>query len=373
MNYSKLRWCKRFQKHYTEFPMLRLTVDLSRINVHDALFAAMEPQIHQLFAHMAELEKGSIANPDEYRMIRFHCLRDPELAPTPAIPKEIETTLDKIMVFSAKVYAGKIRRGGGHFKNYLQIDIAGSAPGPQFVVHALGDSRKDKLKPFFYDNAGPDGMDPVSAPNRAHLKRTLSIITSSSGATNEKPSGMLITKAYFKKAGFGFGQRAIAVATQGSDLEEYATAHTRLATFSIWDSVAGRTSEPSTVGLLLASLQRPDTDALLSGATACTEFMPNYNVTLNQTPQHSDGLHDSGNVTVSNIMIVRPDKDISEAFIRFIQKLLIESLGNLFDFNKRDVSQNNSILGNKGSTYQQSYLQSLIGIMNSFYCPLLKL
>jgi glucose-6-phosphate isomerase len=373
MNYSKLEWRKRFQKHYAELPVLGLAVDLSRIDVDDAFFAAMEPQIHQVFADMAELEKGSVANPDQYPMIRLYWLRDPALAPTPEIRKQTDPTLDKIMEYSAKVHVGKIRGGGGPFKNHILIGIRASIPSPRFVAYALIDPRTDKPKPFIFDNADPDSLDRALAAASLDLNRTLSITIPKSHPAKENLNGMLISKPSFDKTRFDPGQHSMAVNTQGSEPGEYATAPKWLPTSPIWDSVAGRTSEPSTVGLLLASLQRPDTDVLLSGAKAFNEFMANYNVTLNQTSQHSVGSHDSGNVTVSNIMIVRPHKDISEVFIRFIQKLLMESLGKLFNFNKHDVTQNNSILGNKGSTFQQSYLQSLICLMNSFYCPLLKL
>ena len=69
MNYSKLEWWERFQKYYTEFPKLGLAVDLSRMNVDDSFFAAMEPQMQKAFANMAALESGAIANPDENRMV----------------------------------------------------------------------------------------------------------------------------------------------------------------------------------------------------------------------------------------------------------------------------------------------------------------
>ena len=133
------------------------------MNVDDAFFAAMEPRMQKAFADMAALEKGAIANPDENRMVGHYWLRNPALAPTPEIRKEIEETIAKIKDFAAKVHAGKIRGTGGPFKNYLLIGIGGSALGPQFVAHALGDPRTDKLKPFFFDNTDPDGMDRVLA------------------------------------------------------------------------------------------------------------------------------------------------------------------------------------------------------------------
>src|SRR5208282_1975107 len=152
MNYSKQEWWQRFQKYYTEFPTLGLAVDLSRMNVDDAFFAAMEPRMQKAFADMAALEKGAIANPDENRMVGHYWLRNASLAPTPEIRREIEETVARNRDFAAKIHAGEIHSAEGNFKNYLLVGIGGSALGPQFVAHALGNPKTDRLKPFFFDN-----------------------------------------------------------------------------------------------------------------------------------------------------------------------------------------------------------------------------
>jgi len=367
MNYSKLEWWKRFQKYYTEFPALGLTVDLSRMNVDDAFFAAMEPRIQQAFADMAELEKGAIANRDENRMVGHYWLRNPALAPTPEIRKEIEANLAKIKNVSAQVHAGKIRGEGGPFKNYLLIGIGGSALGPQFVAQALGDPRTDKLKPFFFDNTDPDGMNVVLATIGADLERTLCIVISKSGGTKETRNGMLIAKAAFEKAGLHFGQHAIAITTQGSDLDIYAIANKWLTRFPMWDWVGGRTSELSAVGLVPAALQGLDTDSLLAGARLCDEANRSDNVTINPASQIALAIYESGNGKGINNMVVLPYRDRLVLFSKYLQQLLMESLGKEFDLDKRVVSQGITVLGNKGSTDQHSYLQQLRDGMNNFF------
>jgi glucose-6-phosphate isomerase len=137
MNYTKLQWWELFQKYYNEFPTLGLAVDLSRINVDDAFFPIMEPQVQKALAGMAALEAGAIANPDENRTVGHYWLRNPALAPTPEIRKEITDAIVKIKILSAKIHAGEIRCTGGAFKNYLLIVIGGSALGLQFVANAL--------------------------------------------------------------------------------------------------------------------------------------------------------------------------------------------------------------------------------------------
>ena len=96
-------------------------------------------------------------------MVGHYWLRNPSLAPTPEIRSEIEETVARIKDFAAKIHAGEICGAGGTFKNYLLIGIGGSALGPQFVAHALGNPKTDRLKPFFFDNTDPDGMDRVLA------------------------------------------------------------------------------------------------------------------------------------------------------------------------------------------------------------------
>ncbi len=366
MNYSKLEWWNRFQKYYTEFPALGLTVDLSRMNVNDAFFAAMEPRIQQAFADMTKLENGAIANPDENRMVGHYWLRNPALAPTPEIRKEIAETLLGIKKFSARVHGGKIYGAGGPFKNYLLIGIGGSALGPQFVANALGDPRTDKLKPFFFDNTDPDGMDRILATIGTDLNRTLCIVVSKSGGTKETRNGMLTAKAAFEKAALDFGRHATAVTSQGSELDRYAIANKWRARFPMWDWVGGRTSELSPVGMLPAALQGFDIDAILAGARACDELTRNNNVKLNPSSQLSLAWYKSGNGKGDKNMVILPYRDRLELFSKYLQQLLMESLGKELDLQRRVVNQGITVIGNKGSTDQHSYIQQLRDGLDDF-------
>src|SRR5712672_1107374 len=103
MNLSKQEWWERFQKYYTEFPEVGLTVDLSRMNVSDEFFARMEPRAQKAFEDMDAHEKGPIGNPDENRMVGHYWLRNPALAPTPEIRVEIEKTIVNIKEFTGKI------------------------------------------------------------------------------------------------------------------------------------------------------------------------------------------------------------------------------------------------------------------------------
>ena len=295
MNYTKLQWWERFQKYYTSFPELGLAIDLSRMNVDGTFFATMEPKIQKAFVDMDALEAGAIANPDEKRMVGHYWLRNPSLAPTPEIRREIEEALANIKAFTAKVHAGEIVGAGGPFKNFLLIGIGGSALGPQFVAHALGNPRKDELKPFFFDNTDPDGMNRTLATIGKKLNRTLCIIISKSGGTKETRNGMLVAQAAYEKAGLNFAQHAVAITMAGSELDKCAYTSKWIARFPMWDWIGGRTSELSAVGLLPAALQGLDIDGLLTGAKMADIASRSKTIKLNPSAQLALAWFASGN------------------------------------------------------------------------------
>ena len=372
MNYTKLQWWERFQKYYTEFSALGLAIDLSRMNVDDAFFAAMEPRIQKAFAEMDALEKGAEANPDEKRMVGHYWLRNPALAPTPEIRGEIEDCLIKIKEFTAKVHSGAIRGAGGKFKNVLLIGIGGSALGPQFVTQALGNPRKDKLKPFFFDNTDPDGMNRMLATIGKKLNRTLCLVVSKSGATKETRNGMLVAKAAFEKAGLNFGQHAVAVTMFGSDLDKYTIANQWIERFPMWDWVGGRTSELSAVGLLPAALQGIEIDGLISGGKAADSATRTKNVKDNPAALLALAWFASGNGKGVKNMVVLPYKDRLELFSKYLQQLVMESLGKELDQDGKLVNQGLCVLGNKGSTDQHSYVQQLRDGLNDFFATFIE-
>jgi glucose-6-phosphate isomerase len=372
MNYTKLQWWERFQKYYTEFPTLGLAVDLSRMNVDEAFFTAMEPKIQKALADMAALEAGAIANPDENRMVGHYWLRNPALAPTPEIRKEIEDAIIQIKTFSTKVHAGEIRGAGGMFENYLLIGIGGSALGPQFVAHALGDPRTDKLKPYFFDNTDPDGMDRVLAAISGSLSKTLCIVISKSGGTKETRNGMLVAKEAFERAGLDFGKHSVAVTSAGSELDKFAIQNKWCERFPMWDWVGGRTSELSPVGLLPAALQGFDINGFILGAYECDKITRVKNAKTNPACQLALAWFASGNGKGAKNLVILPYRDRLELFSKYLQQLVMESLGKERDLSGNVVNQGITVLGNKGATDQHSYIQQLRDGLNDFFATFIE-
>lgn len=367
MQFSKEQLWHRFQKHFTEFPSLGLAIDLSRVNFPDDFFAQMEPRMQKAFAAMAELEKGAIANPDEKRMVGHYWLRNAALAPQPELRTAIEETLAAIKTFAGEVHSGKVAGTKGTFKNVLVIGIGGSALGPQFVANALGQPAADKMAVYFFDNTDPDGMDKVLAQLSGKLGQTLAVVISKSGGTKETRNGMLEAEAAWTKAGLDFAKHAVAVTGAGSELDKFSTGKGWLRRFPMWDWVGGRTSELCAVGLLPAALQGLDIDAMLAGAKACDEITRQPITAQNPAAQLALMWHFLGDGRGSKDMVVLPYKDRLELFSKYLQQLVMESLGKELDLDGKVVNQGISVYGNKGSTDQHAYVQQLReGVLNFF-------
>lgn len=350
---------ERFQKYYFDFPQLGLAIDLSRSEITDEFIERMTPRLNQAFEAMKQLEGGAIANPDENRMVGHYWLRNPDIAPTAEIRSQITSTLADIKTFAVKVHSSEIAGPGGRFTRLLVIGIGGSALGPQFVASALSDPKTDKLKVHFFDNTDPDGMKRVLTEIGADLKTTLAIVISKSGGTPETRNGMLVAKAAYEQAGLQFHEHAVAVTGIGSNLDRFAAEPKWLARFPMWDWVGGRTSETSAVGLLPAAIQGFDIDNVLSGAGEMDTLTRIPDLHQNPAAILALAWFASVNGKGEKDMVILPYKDRLELFSKYLQQLIMESLGKERDLAGATVHQGIAVYGNKGSTDQHAYIQQL--------------
>jgi glucose-6-phosphate isomerase len=358
---------KRFQQYYTEFPALGLAVDLSRMHFDEAALTALEPRLQRAFIAMEALEKGAIANPDEKRMVGHYWLRDAALAPTALMQREILETITAVKTFAAEVHAGQISGSRGAFRNLLVIGIGGSALGPQFVSHALGHPKKDRISIHFFDNTDPDGIDRVLSQLDGKLGQTLTVVISKSGGTKETRNGMLEAKAAYDRAGLRFGAHAVAVTGFGSELDAVAVKEDWIRRFPMWDWVGGRTSELCAVGLLPAALQGLDVDDMLAGAKACDKATRKTSLKDNPAAQLAVMWSISGNGKGTKDMVVLPYKDRLDLFSKYLQQLVMESIGKELDLDGKVVNQGIAVYGNKGSTDQHAYVQQLREGVHNFF------
>ena len=309
---------------------------------------------------------GAIANPDENRMVGHYWLRAPELAPTPEITAEIRQTQAAIRQFAQQVHEGAIEGADGRFQFLLLIGIGGSALGPQFVAQALG-SPLDQMMPFFIDNTDPDGIDQILGELDGHLGTTLVVVISKSGGTPETRNGMLEVQKAYGAAGLNFAQHAVAITQTGSTLDQIAEKQGWLKTFPMWDWVGGRTSVLSAVGLLPAALQGIDTDELLAGAAAMDRLTRTADPWKNPAGLLALMWFHIGEGCGAKDMVILPYKDRLSLFSRYLQQLVMESLGKELDRQGKTVHQGIAVYGNKGSTDQHAYVQQLRdGVPNFF-------
>ncbi len=356
-----------FKKHYLELAELGFALDVSRMELTESYIKSMRDAFEQAFSDMEKLEGGAIANPDENRMVGHYWLRAPEKAPQYALSEAIEEAQERIREIAAQVHGGQLKGAGGKFTDLLVIGIGGSALGPQFVAEALGDPRSDALEVHFFDNTDPDGMDRVLSVLSERLSTTLAIVISKSGGTPETRNGMLEAQAAFKAAGLDFGKQAIAVTGDGSALDRRAEEEGWLARFPMWDWVGGRTSETGPVGILPAALQGLDTDALLKGAAQMDEATRVQDMEKNPAALLALSWYAATNGKGEKDMVILPYKDRLMLFSKYLQQLVMESLGKEKDLSGVTVNQGIAVYGNKGSTDQHAYVQQLREGVNNFF------
>jgi len=367
VNWTKEELWSRFQKHYAEFPSLGLAVDLSRTRVDEAYLESMAEPLESAFANMAQLEAGAVANPDEKRMVGHYWLRNPALAPDPAIRQAIIQTHADIRKFVREVHTGFVSGENGKYQHVLVVGIGGSALGPQFVSHALGQPASDPMRVWFLDNTDPDGMDKVLSALGAGLAKTLILVISKSGGTKETRNGMLEVRAACQRAGLSFERSAVAITGEGSALDQLAIADRWLRRFPMWDWVGGRTSVTSAVGLLPAALQGIDIEAFIAGADACDAQTRVPSLASNPAAQLALAWHAIGGGRGARDMVILPYKDRLELFSKYLQQLIMESIGKELDLDGNVVNQGIAVYGNKGATDQHAYIQQLRDGLNNFF------
>lgn len=361
-----------YNQSIVRYPQHGFSLDLSLMDIEPALVAALQPKIAKAFTDMEALEAGKIVNPDEGRMVGHYWLRNASLAPNEEVRRSITGPLEDLKRFAEKVHTGGVKPpSGGNFKQVLLIGIGGSALGPQLVSEAIG--QHAKLSLHFFDNTDPAGMDAViSRLSQVGLDRTLVLVISKSGGTAETRNGMLEAKAAYEAAGLDFGRHAVAVTGTGSKLDQYSTQQHFITRFPMEDWVGGRTSVLSTVGLVPAALQGLDIDSMLAGAAAMDVETRKQDAAKNASMQLAIAWYSATNGKGEKDMVVLPYKDSLVLFSKYLQQLVMESLGKELDLDGKVANQGIAVYGNKGSTDQHAYVQQLRDGVNNFFATFIE-
>lgn len=351
-----------------EYPEIGFSLDLSSSGLSATSLKAQSPALEKALAAMERLEAGDIANPDEGRMVGHYWLRAPQLAPNPELGDRIELTLARIEAFAADVHSGRICTPDGvAYDTLISVGIGGSALGPQLVQAALG--RADQpMQVHFVDNTDPDGIDALlSSLGPEKLTSTMVLVTSKSGGTPETLNGMLEVEAAFEAAGRPFSWHAVAITGDGSKLYQRAAEQGWLEIFPMEDWVGGRTSVTSAVGLVPAALCGVNVRAFLGGAAVMDQLTRQPAPLSNPAALLASAWYQIGEGRGSKDMVVLPYKDRLELFSRYLQQLVMESLGKALDRDGKRVEQGIAVYGNKGSTDQHAYVQQLRDGLRNFF------
>lgn len=352
--YREHLWIAKDSKYLVDYSLL--LGGASELSSSEGLFA-------QAVADMKALEAGELVNSDEGRMVGHYWLRAPKLAPNDELKTLIEDEVAHVRSFTEKVHAGEISPPkGGVFKYVLSVGIGGSALGPQLLSEAFR-TPDQPLEFFSLDNTDPDGAALVLSliPN---LSETLVLVVSKSGGTKETRNGMLLVEEAYRSAGLSFAQHAVAITGEGSLLDEHAKKEGWIERFPMWDWVGGRTSLWCSVGLLPAALIGIDIEALLEGAKEMDELTRVE--ALRENPA-AIVAHSWFQFSKSKDMVVLPYKDRLLLLSRYLQQLVMESVGKQLDRAGNTVEEGLSVYGNKGSTDQHAYVQQLRDGRNNFF------
>ncbi|PPD94947.1 hypothetical protein GOBAR_DD08050 [Gossypium barbadense] len=355
----KALW-RRYVDWLYQHKELGLYLDVSRIGFSDEFVAEMEPRFQAAFKAMEDLEKGAIANPDEGRMVGHYWLRNAKLAPKPILQVQIEKTLDAVCKFADDVISGKIKPPSypeGRFTQILSVGIGGSALGPQFVAEALAPDNPP-LKIRFIDNTDPGGIDHQVAQLGPELASTLVIVISKSGGTPETRNGLLEVQKASREAGLDFSKQGVAITQENSLLDNTARIEGWVARFPMFDWVGGRTSEMS-AGI--------DIREMLVGASMMDNATRSRVLKDNPAALLALCWYWACDGFGSKDMVILPYKDSLLLFSRYLQQLVMESLGKEFDLDGNRVNQGISVYGNKGSTDQHAYIQQLREGVHNFF------
>ena len=359
------RWSKFENQHYYDHKTGFL-IDYSNIKIPNLFIEEFSEKLNSAYSKMQKLEKGELVNTDEKRMVGHYWLRNPALAPNKDIQKEIESTINEIKEFSKSIINGEIvNKNKLKFENFILIGIGGSALGPQFVNKALG-ADSEGLKSYFIDNTDPQGITDI-VNQIEDLSKTLVIVISKSGGTKETRNGALLVKKIMQDENLEAEKHFIAITCKNSNLDKMAESEKWLKRFYFWDWVGGRTSQTSSVGLLPASLQGIDIDSFLEGASCADTLTRNPEIKNNPGMILASLWYFIGEGKGSKDMVILPYSDRLELISKYLQQLIMESIGKEKDNEGNIVNQGISVFGNKGSTDQHAFVQQLRDGLNNFF------
>jgi glucose-6-phosphate isomerase len=342
------------------------TLDVAGMKFTEPALDALANACREAHREMGRIEAGEIKNPDERRRVTH--FTDRIAYPESALFTEAED-------FAAAIRSGALRnRAGKRFKAVVINGIGGSALGPQLVQFALNGpywnelgrkQRQDGLRIYFLDNTDTAGIADLLAV--ADLATTLVVTISKSGGTLETKNNLVALEQAYRKAKLPFARHACAITMPGSELDQYAKAAQWLRILPLAESIGGRTSETSIVGHLPAALAGVDFRAMLRGACRMDAWTRQADVRANPAYLLACMWHLAGDGRGDRNMVIVPYADRLILLSRYLQQLVMESLGKELDRQGKVVHQGLNVFGNKGGTDAHAFIQQLNDGRDDFF------
>ncbi len=348
------------------------TLDLRQSGLSLDDLKSREAAYARAHEEMKQIEAGAIKNPDEGRRVTH--FTDRQTYPGTALFARIET-------FFREIREGKIRGSTGQpFDAVIINGIGGSALGPQLVQFAMRgpywnersrEERQGNLRVYFVDNTDAAGLFDVLQV--VDLKETLCVHISKSGGTRETRNNMMALEAAYAAAGLDAAAHFCAVTMEGSKLWKHAQRHHWLELWPMAESIGGRTSETAVVGHVPAAAAGIDFRGLLAGACEMDAWTREANWLENPAYLLAAAWYALGNGKGERNMVIVPYADRLILLSRYLQQLVMESLGKEFDRQGNVVHQGLTVYGNKGGTDAHAFIQQLNDGRNDFFVTFIEI
>ncbi|WP_269622947.1 glucose-6-phosphate isomerase [Prochlorococcus marinus] len=369
---ANLQW-KRFSNLLYFNDELGLWLDISRMKITSSNIESLSTPFNKAFDAIDKLEKGAISNADENRQVGHYWLRDSLLAPTKEISNLVTEGISDIAEFGRNILSGKIKNEDNKpFTDVCWIGIGGSGLGPILIINALKKSTKG-LNFIFIDNVDTNGINDKLVSLKNNLKTTLFVVVSKSGGTPEPQIAMDQAKHFLLRNNIEWSKRSIAITMKDSLLDKIAKSESWLKRFDLPDWVGGRTSITGSVGLLPLALIDENIYDFLKGASTMDSITREKNIYQNPSALLASAWYYSGDGKGLRDMVVLPYQDRLEVFSKYLQQLIMESLGKQEDRSGNIVNQGLSVYGNKGSTDQHAYVQQLRDGIDNFFVTFIEI
>ena len=359
-------WAERCHKYTFIDGESAFQVNFAGMDFAEEELTAMEKRFESVHDEMQKIEIGEIKNPDENRKVTHFTDRSVYTG---------SEEFAEVEEFVEGIRSGAIRGCTGEKIEAAIINgIGGSALGPQLVQMAINGpywnelndaQRRGYLKIYFLDNTDTAGAADALAV--CDLAKTIVVNISKSGGTQETKNNMIDCMDAYKAAGLDFAKHSCAITMKDSELDNLARSSNWLRVFEMAESIGGRTSETSIVGHLPAALAGIDFAALLRGACYMDELTRREELQNNPAYLLSALWYIAGKGKGERNMVIVPYSDRLILFSRYLQQLVMESLGKEKDLDGNTVYQGLNVFGNKGGTDAHAFIQQLNDGRDDFF------